>query len=75
MSEKVTTLRMYQSNLEVFTEDKEGESRCHDICLDGVKGELTREEWKEYLCDYYPFDEEGVNEILDELDTYEYFCE
>lgn len=68
--EKITTLRMFPSTLEIFTEEHN-----YMLQLDDIRGIYTKEEFKEVLRDSFCFNEAAEERIISTLDTYEIFID
>lgn len=70
---KLVSIKHYPSNFEVTCEEDEV-TIVYSLYYDGVKGELTREDWKEdgFIAD---FDEIDQEEILDYMETFEVFAD
>lgn len=67
------SIKHYPSNFEVAY-DENNETIVHSsLCYDGLKGELTREEWKKD-CFIADFDEIDQEKILDYMNIYEIFA-
>lgn len=66
-------LKHYPSNFEI-TYEEENERNIYSLSYDGLKGELTREDWKEdsFIAD---FDEIEQDEILDYMNIFEIFAD
>ena len=70
MKKKLTNMKTFKSNFELF--DSEG--NYYHLDLDGLKGQLTAEEWREDEK-ISQFDEEGQDRIISSLKTYEYLAD
>ena len=70
---KLVNLKHYPSNFEIAYEEK-NERNIYSLSYDGLKGELTREDWKEdsFIAD---FDEIEQEEILDYMNIFEIFAD
>ena len=71
---KLINIKHYPSNFEVAYEEEKLTVVHSSLSYDGVKGELTREEWKED-CFIADFDEIDQEKILDYMNIFEIFAD
>lgn len=65
-------IKHYPSNFEIAYKEND-ETIVHSLSYDGLKGELTREDWKEdcFIADFNEIDQE---KILNNMNIYEIFA-
>ena len=68
---KLIGIKHYPSNFEI-TYEENGETATQSLSYDGLKGELSREDWKEDTF-ISSFNEEDQEKILDEMAIFEIF--
>lgn len=69
----LVNIKHYPSNFEIAYEEND-ERNIYSLSYDGLKGELTREDWKED-CLIADFDEIDQDEILDYMNIFEIFAD
>ena len=70
---KLISIKHYPSNFEIAYEEENGIS-IHSLSYDGVKGELTKEDWKEYGF-ISKSSNEDQEKILDYMNIFEIFAD
>lgn len=71
---KLIKIKHYPSNFEVAYEEENQTIVHSSLSYDGLKGELTRKEWKEdcFIADFDKIDQE---KILDYMNIFEIFAD
>lgn len=64
---KLTSIKTYQNNFDLYYEDKDGFSGCISLSFDGEKGIFTADEWAEdpIIAKFNKEDQEKIIELLE----------